>query len=62
MFSIYGGGLNVRYYYLLFMLLNRGHKYGPVTDNMDIVKTHKKGKHTKTPEKYHTRKLYGNNL
>jgi hypothetical protein len=29
---------------------------------MDIVKTHKKGKHTNTLEKYHIHKLYGNNL
>jgi hypothetical protein len=31
-------------------LLNRGHKYGPITDTMDIIKTHKKGKHMNTLE------------
>jgi hypothetical protein len=29
---------------------------------MDIIKTHKKGKHMNTLEKYHIHKLYKNNL
>jgi hypothetical protein len=43
-------------------ILNTGHKYGPITDTMDIKKTHKKGKHMNTLEKYHIHKLYKNNL
>jgi hypothetical protein len=31
--------------------LNTGHKYGTITDTMDIVKTHRKGKHLNTLEK-----------
>jgi hypothetical protein len=23
-----------------------GHKYGTITDTMDVIKTHRKGKHT----------------
>jgi hypothetical protein len=41
---------------------NPGHKYGPITDTMNIIKTHKKGKHMNTLEKYHIHKLYANNL
>jgi hypothetical protein len=43
-------------------ILNIGHKYGLITDTMDILKTHKKGKHMNTLEKYHIHKLYKNNL
>jgi hypothetical protein len=39
-------------------ILNTGHKYGPIAGTMDIVKTHKKGKHMNTLEKYHIQKLY----
>jgi hypothetical protein len=43
-------------------ILNTGRKYGPITDTMDIIKTHKKGKHINTLEKHHIHKLYKNNL
>jgi hypothetical protein len=43
-------------------ILNTGHKYGLITDTMDIIKTHKKGKHMNTLEKYHIHKLYKNNF
>jgi hypothetical protein len=43
-------------------MLNTGHKYGPITDTMDIIKTHKKGKHLNTLEKYHIHKLYKKSL
>jgi hypothetical protein len=38
-------------------ILNTGHKYGTITDTMDIVRTHRKGKHLNTLEKYHTYKM-----
>jgi hypothetical protein len=41
---------------------NTGHKYGPITDTMDIINTHKEGKHMNTLEKYHIHKLYKNNF
>jgi hypothetical protein len=33
-------------------ILNMGQTYGTITDTMDIVRTHKKGKHLNTLEKY----------
>jgi hypothetical protein len=43
-------------------MLNTGHKYGPITDTMDIVKTHKKTKDMNTLEKYHIHNLYRNRI
>jgi hypothetical protein len=34
-------------------ILNTGHRYGAITDTMDITRTHKKGKYLHTLEKYY---------
>jgi hypothetical protein len=34
-------------------ILNIGHKYGTITDTMNVTRTHRKGKHLYTLEKYH---------
>jgi hypothetical protein len=38
-------------------MLNMGHAYGTIIDSMDIVRTHKKGKHLHTLDKYHIYKI-----
>jgi hypothetical protein len=37
-----------------------GHRYGNITDTIDIIKTEKKGKHLNTLEKYHIYKISKN--
>jgi hypothetical protein len=34
-------------------ILNTGHKYGTISDTMDVIRTEKKGKHLNTLERYH---------
>jgi hypothetical protein len=41
----------------MFLILNTGHKYGTITDTMDIIRTHRKGKHLNTLEKCHIYKI-----
>jgi hypothetical protein len=44
-------------------ILNTGHKYGTtVTDTMDIIRAHGKGKHLNTLENYHIYKLSKDNI
>jgi hypothetical protein len=43
-------------------ILNTGHKYRTIADTMDIIKTHRKGKHLNTLEKYHIYKISKDNL
>jgi hypothetical protein len=43
-------------------ILNTGHKYGTITDIMDIMGTHRKGKHLNKLEEYHMCKTSKNNL
>jgi hypothetical protein len=43
-------------------ILNTGNKYGTITDTMDIIKTHRKGKHLNTLEKYYIYKVSRDNL
>jgi hypothetical protein len=43
-------------------ILNTGHTYGIIKDTVDIVRTHKKGKHLNTLEKYHIYIISKNNL
>jgi hypothetical protein len=43
-------------------ILNTGHKYGKTTDTMDIIRTHRKGKHLNTLEKYHIYKISRDNI
>jgi hypothetical protein len=43
-------------------ILNTGHADGTITDTVDIVKTHKKGKHLNTLEKYHIYRISKSNL
>jgi hypothetical protein len=43
-------------------MLNTGHKYGTITDTMDIIRTHRKGKHLNTLEKYYICKVSRYNL
>jgi hypothetical protein len=43
-------------------ILNTGHKYGTITDAMDIIRTHRKGKHLNTLEKYYIYKVRRDNL
>jgi hypothetical protein len=43
-------------------ILNMRHKYGIITDTVDIIRTHRKGKHLNTLEKYHIYKVNKNNL
>jgi hypothetical protein len=42
--------------------LNTGHIYGAVTDTMDIIRTHKKGRKLNILEKYHIYKISKNRL
>jgi hypothetical protein len=44
------------------VILNTGHKYGTITDTMDIIRTHRKGKHLNTLEKYHIYKISRENI
>jgi hypothetical protein len=43
-------------------ILNIGHKYGTMTDIMDIIRTHRKGKYLNTSEKYHIYKINEDNF
>jgi hypothetical protein len=43
-------------------ILNTGHKYDITADIMDIIKTHRKGKHLNILEKYHIYKITRDNL
>jgi hypothetical protein len=43
-------------------IVNMGHTYGTITDNMYIIKQRKKGKHINTLEKYHIYKINKNML
>jgi hypothetical protein len=43
-------------------ILNIEHKYGSITDTMDIIKAEKKGKHLNILEKYHIYKISKNRL
>jgi hypothetical protein len=43
-------------------ILNTGHKYGTITDTMDIIRTHRKGKHLNTLEKYYIYKVNRDNF
>jgi hypothetical protein len=43
-------------------MLNTGHKYGTITDTMEIIKAGRKGKHLNTLERYHIQKISKNNL
>jgi hypothetical protein len=43
-------------------ILNTGHKYGTTADTVDIIRTHRKGKHLHTLTKYHIYKISKNNL
>jgi hypothetical protein len=38
-------------------ILNIKHRSGSITDTMDIVRTHRKGKHLNTLVKYHINKI-----
>jgi HD-like signal output (HDOD) protein len=38
-------------------ILNTGHKYRTITDTINIIRTHRKGKHFNTLEKYHIYKI-----
>jgi hypothetical protein len=46
----------------MFLILNMGHKFGTITDTMDIIRTHRKRKHLNTLEKYHIYKSSNDNL
>jgi hypothetical protein len=43
-------------------ILNTGYTYGTITDTVDIIRTHKRGKHLNSLEKYHIYKISKNNL
>jgi hypothetical protein len=43
-------------------ILNTGHRYGSITDTMDIISTGMKGRYLNTLEKYHIYKISKNNL
>jgi hypothetical protein len=43
-------------------ILNKRHKYGTITNTVDIVRTHTKGKHLNTLEKYQIYKINKYNL
>jgi hypothetical protein len=43
-------------------ILNTGHTHGTITDNMDIIRAGRKGRHLDTSEKYHVYKISRNNL
>jgi hypothetical protein len=43
-------------------ILNAGHSYGKITDNMDVITIGRKSRHLNTLERYQIYKVYKNNL
>jgi hypothetical protein len=43
-------------------IFSTGHTYGTITDNMDVIRRGRKGRHLNTLERYHIYKISRNNL